>query len=341
MRTLFIKILIALVVVLMMLIISTQVILQRVIRRQFAAFIKESCGRCTLSLDRVHLSVVPFSVILEGVRLAGGDPKATRVDAEVERIVARSTFRSLVSGKLHFKGIQIRAPHVVVTEGDLPSPPPGPEEGTRGIYVIDGMQIVNGRFTYIRVFGVGKEAREAILHVKDIQGNVGMLGNTPQLRGQMVRGQAKGHLENSGEFLLTVGTVLFSKVLQVDVDLQMVEQNLADISPFFQTSDGIRITGKLNKGQSSNKIRGENLTGWVQAQYRGLDIQFEKTKSRGEVLSFFNNLIKSMKLHSSTVGKKPTDQIQSVQLQREEGETLLHFILRGMKDAALKVAGNP
>jgi hypothetical protein len=341
MRTPFIKILIVIAVILIILIISTQVVVQRVIRRQFTAFIKESCGSCTLSLDRVRLSVVPFSVILEGVRLAGGDPKTTRVDAEAERIVARSTLRSLVSGKLHFEGIEIHAPYVVVTEGDLPSPPPGPEEGTRRIYVINGMQVVNGRFTYMRVFGVGKEARRAILHVKDIQGNMGKLGNTSQLRGQVVRGQAKGRLEDSGEFLLAVETVLVSKVLQVDVDLQMVEQNLADISPFFQTSDGIRIRGKLNKGQSSTKIRGEELTGWVQAQYRGLDVQFEKTESRGEISTFFDNLVKSMKLHSSTVGKKPADQIRSVQLQREERETLLHFILRGMKDAALKVAGNP
>jgi hypothetical protein len=340
MRALFIKILIALAVVLIILIISTPVIVQRVIRRQLTAFVKESCGSCTLSLDRVHLSVMPFSVILEGVRLAGGDPKTTRVDAEAERIVALSTLRSLVSGKLRFEGIQIHAPYVVVTEGDLPLPPPGPEEGTRTIYVINGMQVVNGRFTYIRVFGVGKEARKAILHVKDIQGNVGKLGNTPQLRGQTVRGHAKGRLENSGEFLLTVETVLFSKVLQVDVDLRMAEQNLADMS-FFQISDGISLAGKLNKGQSSTKIRGEKLTGWVQAQYRGLDVQFEKTKSRGEISTFVDNLVRSIKLHSSTVGKKPADRIRSVQLQREERETLLHFILRGMKDAALKVAGNP
>jgi hypothetical protein len=72
-----------------------------------------------------------------------------------------------------------------------------------------------------------------------------------------------------------------------------------------------------------------------------LDVQFEKTKSPGEISTFFDNLVKSMKLHSSTVGKKPADQIQSVQLQREARETLLDFILRGMKDAALKVAGNP
>ena len=98
MRALFIKILIALAVVLIILIISTPVIVQRVIRRQLTAFVKESCGSCTLSLDRVHLSVMPFSVILEGVRLAGGDPKTTRVDAEAERIVALSTLRSLVSG---------------------------------------------------------------------------------------------------------------------------------------------------------------------------------------------------------------------------------------------------
>lgn len=340
MRALFIKILIALAVVLIVLIVSTQVIVQRVIRRQLAAFIKEGCGSCTLSLDRIHLSM-PFSLILEGVRLTGGDSKTTRVDAEAERIVARCTFRSLVSGNLHFKGIRIYAPYVVVTEGDLPSPPPGPEDGTRRIYAIEGMEVVNGRFTYMRVFGAGREARKAILHVKDIQASVGELGNTRELRDQMVRGQAKGRLENSGGFLLTVETMLFSKVLQVGVDLQMAEQNLADISPFFQTSDGIKIAGKLYNGQSSTKIRGERLAGWVQAQYQGLDIQFEKTESRSEISTFFDNLVKSVRLHSSTVGKKPADQIQNVELQRKASETLLHFILRGMKDAALKVAGNP
>lgn len=340
MRVLPVKLLIALAVVLLLLIICAQMIVTRAIRKQLISFFNESCGSCTLNLDRVRFSILPFSVILEGVHLSGGDPKTTKVDAEIERIVARSSFRSLISRKLYFKGIQIYAPHVVVTEGDLPLPPSGSEEGTFRSCVIEGIDVIAGRFTYIRVFGVGKGARKAILHVKDIQGNVGELGTLPQLRDRMARGQAKGRLESSGGFVLTVEAAPFSKVLKVDIDLQMTEQNLADVSPFFQTTDGIRLAGKLHKGQSLIKVREKRLTGWVQVEYEGLDLKIEETKSGGKISAFFSNLVNSIKLHRSTTGKKPTDQTRDAELIREPRETLIHFILRGMEEGALKVAGS-
>ena len=338
MRTLFIKILAALGVILMILI-TSHLVVTRAIRRQLAAFVSESCGNCTVSLDRVRLAVLPPSIILEGVRLSGGNDKTTKVDAEVERIVARGSLRNLISGELNFEGVQAHAPHVVVTEGDLPVPPSKPEEGTRMVCVIEGIEVIAGNFTYIRVFGSDKEARKAILHVKDIRASVGELGITPQLRDQKVHGQANGRLENSGGFVLTVETAPFSKVLNVDVDLQMTEQNLADVSPFFQTTDGIRMKGKLGRGRSVIKVQEERLTGSVQVEYEGLQIHYEETRSRGKVSAFLSNLVKSIKLRSSTLGKTPADQTRNVELQREPREALIHFILRGMKEGALKVAG--
>ena len=68
-----------------------------------------------------------------------------------------------------------------------------------------------------------------------------------------------------------------------------------------------QMAGKLDKGQSGIKIQGENLTGWVQAQYQELEVQIEKTKSRGEISTFFQNLVKSLKLRSSTVDRKPVE----------------------------------
>jgi hypothetical protein len=339
MRFFVVKLLIVLAVVLLLLIIGAQMTVTRAIRKQLISFFNESCGSCTLSLDRVNLSILPFSVILEGVHLSGGDPSTTKVDVEVERIVARSSFRNLLSRNLHFKDIQVRAPHVVVTEGNLPVPPSGPEEGTRRTCVIESIEVAAGRFTYIRVFGSGKEARRAILHVKDIQASVGELGTTPQMRDRMVHGLAKGRLESSGGFLLTVEAAPFFKVLKVDVDLQMTEQNLVDMSPFFETTDGIRLGGKLHKGRSLVKVRERKLTGWVQVQYDGLDVKYEETKSRGKISAFFSNLVNSIKLHPSSMGKNPADQTRDIELMREPREALIHFILRGMKEGALKVAG--
>lgn len=37
--------------------------------------------------------------------------------------------------------------------------------------------------------------------------------------------------------------------------------------------------------------------------------------------------------------ERVADQTGRVELERETGETLVHFILRGMKEAVLKVAG--
>ncbi len=340
MRTLLLKGLAALGIVLTILIVFRAVATQA-IRRQLAAFVNGNCESCTLSLDRVRLAVLPPSIILEGVSLSGGDYETTKVDAEIERIVAPSTFRNLLSGKLNFKKIQAHGARVVVTEGDLPVPPPGPEEGTRAVCVIEGMEVTAGSFTYIRVFGSSKDARKAILHVKDIRASVGELGTTPQLREQKVHGKANGRLEDSGAFVLTVETAPFSKILHVDVDLQMTEQNLADVSPFFQTADGVRMTGRLHRGKSSIHVRQERLTGSVQAEYEGLKLHMETTGERGKVSAFFTNLVNSVKFRSSNSGKRPADQIRDVDLQREPRETLINFILRGMKEGAVKVAGNP
>jgi hypothetical protein len=339
MRTFFIVIVILLFVLSLALLIFTRTIAPGVVRRQLVSSFEETCAGCTLDIDRVRLSFVPVSVILEGVHMSAGDPKATAVDARADRIIARTSLYSMVLRRLLFRRIQVHAPHVMVTEGDLPLHSSKHEEGRRKIFVIEGVELIDGTFTYVRVFGTGERARKATLHVKDIQASVGKLGNAPSLLDQMVKGVAKGKLENSGHFLLSVETPLFSKALNVDVDLQMAEQNLADVSQFFQTSDGIRISGILREGRSSMKIRGKQLGGSVRVKYDKLDVQFERTKSRGAISTFSSNLVKSFKLNPSSMGERATDQTGRVELERETGETLVHLILRGMKEAALKVAG--
>jgi len=339
MRNLFIIIVILLFVLSFTLVIFTRTIAPGIVRRQLVFSFRETCPDCTLDVDRVRVSLVPVSVILEGVRMSGGDPRATAVDAKADRIVGRTSLYSMVLGRLVFGGIEVHAPHVVVTEGDLPLPVSEREEGRRRIFVIDGVELIGGAFTYIRVFGTGERTRKATLRVKDIEASVGKLGTVPSLLDQTVKGKAKGRLENSGNFLLSVETLLFSKLLNVDVDLQMAEHNLADVSQFFQTTDGVRISGILHEGRSSIKVRGRRLSGSARVKYDNLDVQLEKTKSRGAVSTFFSNLMKSFKLNPSSMDKRATDQAGRVELEREAGETLVLFILRGMREAAFKVAG--
>lgn len=339
MRNFFIIIVTLLFVLSFALIIFTWTIAPGIVRRQLVSSFGEACAGCTLDIDRIHVSLVPVSVILEGVHISAGDPKATAVDAKADRIIGRASLYSMVLHRLVFRKIQVHAPHVVVTEGDLPLPSSKNEEGRRRIFVIEGVELIDGSFTYIRVFGIGERTRKATLHVKDVQANVGKLGTVPSLLGQKVKGEAKGRLENSGNFLLSVETLLFSKVLNVDVDLQMAEHNLDNVSQFFQTTDGVRISGILHEGKSSIKVRGKQLGGSAWVKYDKLNVQFERTKSHGAISTFSSNLTKSFKLNTSSMDERATDQTGRIELEREMGETLVHFILRGMKEAALKVVG--
>ncbi len=339
MRNFFIIIVILLFVFSLALVIFTRTIAPGIFRRQLVSSFGETCAGCTLNIDRVCISLVPVSVILEGVHISGGDPKATAVDAKADRIIGRTSLCSMVLRRLVFRGIQVHAPHVVVTEGDLPLPSSKREEGRRRFFAIEGVELIDGTFTYIRVLGTEEKTRKATLHVKDVQASVGKLGTVPSLLDQTVKAQAKGRLENSGNFLLSVETLLFSKLLNVDVDLQMAEQNLVDVSQFFQTADGVRISGILREGRSSIKVRGKQLVGSARVKYDNLNVQFEKTKSRGAISTFFSNLTKSFKLNPSSMNERATDQTGRVELEREAGETLVLFILRGMKEAALKVTG--
>ncbi len=338
MRIRTVKLLMIVAGILVLLLITAELLVTHAIRKQLISSFNGSCATCTLTLDRVHLSWLPFSIILEGVHLSGGDPKTTKVEAEIERVVARSSFRNLILKKLHFSRIQFHTPHVVVTEGDLRVPASHREKRTLRSLVIESIDLIAGKFTYRRVFGDDKEERTATLHVKEIQGNIGKLSTLRPSRDHMSRGQAKGRLENSGGFILTVEAAPFSEILKVNVDLNMAGQNLADVSLFFQTTDGVKLAGKLEKGQSLIKVREKRLTGWVRAEYDGLDFKFEETESRGKISTFFSNLINSMKLRRSDTGKKPTDQTHETELIREPNETLIHFILRGMKEAAIEVA---
>ncbi len=339
MRRLFIKILAAVGVILIILVIC-RMIATRAIRTQLEAFVTESCRSCTLDLGEIRVAVLPPSIILERVRFSGGDYKTTKVDAEVQRIVARTSFGSLISRKLEFELVQVYGSHVLVTEGDLPVPPSKARERRPKSWVIRGVELSAGTFSYIRVFGSGQESRKAVLHVKDIEAKIGELGTTAELINQKVHGQANGRLEKSGGFVLSVQSPPFSRLLHVDVDLQMTGQNLEDVSSFFQTTDGISFTGKLHKGRSIINVRENRLSGSVQVEYDGLDVHYEKTRSRGSISAFLSNLIKSFKFRPSDLGKAPSDQRREVELRREPKETLIHFILRGMKEGALKVAEN-
>lgn len=307
------------------------------IREELIALANGNCKSYKISVDKVYVSFIPLAVTIEKLHVVGGNPKTTEIDAAADSIRARISLRRLIRRELRITKIRVEAPRVVVTEGDLPTPRSGEEKdlsGGRWAFVIDETSLANGAFTYVRVH----RGRRAAIRVTDLDGRVGIVGTILNLREESVHARVNGRIERSGEFALDVETFPFAKSLWLNVDLRINGQNLKDLNSYFRPREGIRLGGNLRYGHGSIAIRGKKLKGWVQAKYAGLNFSFEKTDERGALAAFFSNVGKSIKLRSSSVDRNPRDQIRAVELQRAGRETVLQFILRGMRDAALDVA---
>jgi hypothetical protein len=78
------------------------------------------------------------------------------------------------------------------------------------------------------------------------------------------------------------------------------------------------------------------------AKYEGLDIQFEKTEDRGALKALLSNLVQELRVNETKPEFLPGERKGSlVELEREKGEPIVKFILRGMRESALKVATGP
>lgn len=341
MRSIGIKITVVMLLVTVTLVVGTPLFAPIFIKRALLAQVKNTCEDCSLSIDHSALNLLPFEVTFDHVRFTAGNPLITRYEAHAARIVARISPSRLFVRELILQPLRLEGLEVTITEGDLPSTPT-PDDGkappSAWTYSLDGAQISDAKFTYVRISGNGRATRRALLNLKNIQADIEGLGTIPALKAKIASAKLSGRLENSGEFRLAIATSLFTPGLSVDIDLRISDQNLADLNPYFEVNDGIKFTGSLQQSHASIAIREKNLKAEVAVKYLGLNLEFEKTPERGASETFFSNLAKSLKLDKSSIGETPKERTRTVELQRESKETLLHFIFRGLKDAALKVA---
>ncbi len=336
MRRSWIVLLLSLAMISLLLTLAGRLFAPKLIRNQLTHLLSTRCKSCSWDAERIDPSFFPPRLSLHRVRLQGGDPKTTAVIFEIKEISTKISVRRLFSGEISLSETQIRSPQVEVIEGDLPvswSSESTSENAGKG-FSISIIQIHDGSFTYTREYG---DQRKAQIRTKDLQGSVDSFSNAEEFRERPVKAVIRGQLEHSGSFELEVITPPLSKPLSADVTLKIADQNLADLSLFFQTSEGVLLQGSLYEGKGVSKVRGTRLQSRVFAQYRNLDVKLQKTKERSAIAAFFSNLAASLKTVPTDIGKKREDQARVVELQRNSKETLLQWILRGMRDAALQI----
>ena len=307
--------------------------------RQLRESVNKSCRTCYLDIGRAEFMILnPGHMSFNQVHLKTGHPGGTEVEVSVDRIVSKVSAIRLMSGRLKFESIEIESPMVVVTDGDTPSPsyPEAneTEAGESTVFTISQIRVHNGSFSYVR----NHKDTHARLDIHDIDATVDELGNSPELMQSEVVGHAKAQLEKSGHFELRASTHIFVRPWGADVELEIADQNLEDVTPFFSNNDGVSLKGHLIQGRSTVAVRGEELRAEVWAKYEGLDVKLRKTSDRSATMAFLSNLGEAFTVSPKNTQKVTQDQTRSVKLKRREGESVVAFILRGMKKAAIKVA---
>ena len=313
-------------------VILKEAVAPRLLRRKLIAAVQGGCATCTLSLGQVRISLLPLAVSGAGVRFTGGTPNATVVNCEARRVYVPFALFPLLKGRLRAGRIEIDQPAVTVTEGDLHVPPSA--GGAPPDLEIEGAAVKDGSFVYVRE----RPGRTGRLGVTRINAVLGPAGSSDRLKDADVEASADGLLEKSGQFQLQIRAKFLAKTPDTDVKLQINGQNLAELNPFLKPDDGIQLRGTILEGRSTVKVRGAGLRASAYVRYRGLGVKIKQNKGRSGLSAFFQSLVASV-----TIGKQNSDgghydRFGAADLRRKPKETVISFILRGMKVAAMEVS---
>ncbi len=310
----------------LLLIFLVKLVLPFQLKKQITTRIEKNCESCEFSSETIQVKFMPSRIVFKNVHFRAGNAKDTLIEAQVEKIVASFSVRALTNQLLKLKQIEIQSPVVVVTEGDARTPVSPPDESpSEWDLEIDQTLLQDAHFTYKREH-IGKVG---IIQVSYINGEITEMGSTPERRNQPVTAHVRAKLENSGKFDLTVTPLLFSKSTHVDVILDMKNLNLSEINRYFTPNDGIQLKGVLARGVAKVAVRGPMIQSEVHAKYRGLSLTFKKTFERSRLSATISNLFAGI--------KSAKDRKRAARINRELQEPLVGFVLRGMKEAAIKV----
>lgn len=283
---------------------------------------------CEFSAAESTLSYFPTRFKATEVRFSQGSEATTAIKAEVAVVEFPLSLWPLVAGKVRIGQVVLTSPKVEVIEGDAKSED---EPGSAPDLIVEGVEIRGGQFRYRRNY----PGKHATISVNEISGGVNRLDAGSAER---TIGQVKARLEESGAVELEVAAAYFAPAPDVEVDLRIKKQNLADLNSYFVPADGVELSGHLELGEGKVSLRGENIRANVRAEYTNFDVLMRATRQRSKGEAFLVNLFRSVMLDDDNLDEPKYDQNHGVRLKRKKNESVISALLRGLKESVLQIA---
>ncbi|MGZ3654785.1 MAG: hypothetical protein ACXVB9_01930 [Bdellovibrionota bacterium] len=293
-----------------------------------------ACPSCGLRLEGLSISLAPPAVVLTGVQFHTGDPRDSAVHISVERLNVPVPLANLREGPWKLGVVTVDGAKVLVHEGDALFPS-APASGAAGKgFEAAGLLVRSAEFTYRK----DSPAGAAYIRVHEVNADAGPFGTSALLHDQQLIGHADARLEKSGAVTLGVAAAFFAASPNVKVDLALDGQNLSDVNPYFEVEEGVTLNGRVLRSHSLVSLQDTAAKGDVEVAYEGLKLKFHSNRHRGGLSALLDNLGVTIKVKGENSGDIRSKREREVETRRHPRESVVSFILRTMREAAMRVA---
>lgn len=291
-------------------------------KEQLEKAVRENCRGCSFEMESAQLTW--RGLILTDVRFSSGKKGAKKLDLHVLRAVIRPDIWPLFKKQIRVQSAILFGPEVTYSEGDLPQKAAGgddtPDVG------LNKISIYNGKFVYVR----DHKGTHGELAINDISGKILISGGKMDARFTARMGE-------SGEFDLLLQAAL-KKPLEIDTELNVRNQNLDDLTVFLKPNAGVELKGEIVKAHAVSRARGDKLKTRLTVAFRDFSVRLLEMYDRTEAEAVFTNIGAALALKRENVKDSTEEQTSSVDSRRKKNESIVHFMLTGLKQAALDAA---
>lgn len=302
---------------------------REIIKQKILTFARENCRDCRLEMNRITVSLLRGVIHLEGTHLYYTDHAQIELEARISDTDIIASPLSILSRHVRIKRIHFEHPTFALKEYAKHHSNRHPASGkitrqpTLSTFQIDSVELHDGKFQYIGPTS-GK------IQVSEIFARVSPFDTISLNELSPLQIQTSARLEDSGRFKLVLYFAPLSPTPHAYIDFSLHNQNLSELNRYFSKAEGLLLKGELVRGKSTMHIDGSRIEGQLIAIYKGLELKFTHSKLK--------NIASSARIYSDDLKLPRLRRMRAILAYRKKDESLVSFVLRAMKESALKIA---
>lgn len=321
-------------------VVGIELVLPPIAKAKITEAVTDGCASCKFELGSASFGLFnPGHIRLRDIRVKQGYEGSTELLVKIESVFIDVDLAGSTRERISILNVELREPDVLLVDGDAASPKSkDADEDSKGpTFAINHTKLTNGIFTYTR----NTKGTTATLHLAKIEGDFSALGTIDELKDKFVDAHLAFQIEKSGATELDLRVPMKGGANHVDVSLYLRDQDLAVTTPFFNPNAGVELNGNVVKARARAQVRGDALVASTWIVYKGLELKLNPMYDRSGAEAFFTNLGIELVMKETDLDLDGKDQTEFLHTKREPNEKTVGFILRGLKEAAIKVARKP